>query len=100
MSGDGAVINGKKRFLAGMNIAWITSNTFGNDVGDTKINIAGFTDKVKKIRKSGGNTLRWRLHTDASHCPKIDAYSYRRVPGPKLEHINDRPVERSAAQDH
>jgi hypothetical protein len=73
MNGNWAVINGKKIFLSGMNIAWITSNTFGNDIGDTKINISAFTNQVKSIRKAGGNALRWWLHTDASHCPKIDS---------------------------
>ncbi len=73
MSGNWAVINGQKRFLSGMNIAWLSSTSFGNDVGDTKINMNSFLDKVKKIRKAGGNCMRWWLHTDASHCPKIDA---------------------------
>jgi Glycosyl hydrolases family 2, TIM barrel domain len=73
MSGNWAVINGKKLFLSGMNIAWLTSNSFGNDVGDTKINISAFTNHVKNIRKSGGNAVRWWLHTDASNCPKINA---------------------------
>ncbi len=73
MDGNWAVINGKKIFLSGMNIAWITSNSFGNDVGDTKINIAAFTNHIKNIRKAGGNAVRWWLHTDASRCPKIDA---------------------------
>jgi hypothetical protein len=59
MNGSWAVINGKKIFLSGMNIAWITSNTFGNDIGDTKINISTFTNQVKSIRKAGGNALRW-----------------------------------------
>ncbi len=72
MDGNWLVINGQKRFMSGMNIAWLGSNSFGNDVGDTKINMNSFLDKVKKIRKSGGNVLRWWLHTDASHCPKIN----------------------------
>lgn len=73
MNGNWSVIDGKKRFMSGMNIAWISSTSFGNDVGDTKINISAFTNHVKNIRKAGGNALRWWLHTDASHCPKIDA---------------------------
>ncbi len=73
MNGNWAVINGKKLFLSGMNIAWLTSSSFGSDVGDTKLNISAFTNHVKNIRKSGGNAVRWWLHTDASHCPKINA---------------------------
>jgi hypothetical protein len=72
MNGNWTVINGKKLFLSGMNIAWLSSNSFGNDVGDVSVNINAFTDKVKKIRQAGGNSLRWWLHTDASHSPKID----------------------------
>jgi len=62
----------KKLFLSGMNLAWLSSNSFGNDVGDVNINIDLFTDKVKKIRKAGGNSIRWWLHTDASTNPKLD----------------------------
>jgi hypothetical protein len=72
MNGNWAVINGNKIFLSGMNLAWLSSNSFGKDVGDVSINIDLFTDKVKKIRKAGGNSIRWWLHTDASNDPKLD----------------------------
>jgi hypothetical protein len=72
MNGNWTVINGKKLFLSGMNLAWLSSSSFGNDVGDVNINIDLFTDKVKKIRQAGGNSLRWWLSTDASNDPKID----------------------------
>lgn len=73
MDGNWAVINGKKVFLSGMNIAWLSNNTFGRDVGDSKADMNLFASKVKQIRKAGGNCLRWWLHTDASNCPKIDS---------------------------
>ncbi|MFW5960425.1 MAG: hypothetical protein ACOCSE_04835, partial [Chitinivibrionales bacterium] len=73
MDGDRCVINGDKRFISGMNIAWVSSTSFGNDVGDNKIDINSFTTYVKQIRRAGGNSLRWWLHTDASNCPKIDS---------------------------
>ncbi len=69
MSGNLAVINGQKRFISGMNLAWIN---FGSDAGDKTMDINSFTDKVKQIRKAGGNAMRWWIHTDASNCPKID----------------------------
>jgi hypothetical protein len=72
MNVNWTVINGKKLFLSGMNLAWLSSNSFGHDVGDVNINIDLFTDKVKKIRKAGGNSIRWWLHTDASTNPKLD----------------------------
>jgi hypothetical protein len=70
MSGNWLVVNGQKRFMSGMNLAWIN---FGTDVGDKGMDINSFTDKVKQIRKAGGNAMRWWLHTDAQNCPKIDA---------------------------
>jgi hypothetical protein len=70
MSGNWLVINGQKRFMSGMNLAWIG---FGSDVGDKGMDINSFTDKVKQLRKTGGNAMRWWLHTDAQNCPKIDA---------------------------
>lgn len=70
MSGNWLVVNGQKRFMSGMNLAWIN---FATDVGDKSMDINSFTDKVKQIRKAGGNALRWWLHTDASNCPKIDS---------------------------
>jgi len=51
MNVNWTVINGKKLFLSGMNLAWLSSNSFGNDVGDVNINIDLFTDKVKKYGK-------------------------------------------------
>lgn len=72
MDGNWAVINGKKVFLSGMNVAWISNNSFGSDVGDKKADMNLFASKVKNIRKAGGNALRWWLHTDGSNCPKID----------------------------
>ncbi|HMA63742.1 MAG TPA: hypothetical protein VKO63_01045, partial [Chitinispirillaceae bacterium] len=70
MSGNWLVVNGQKRFMSGMNLAWIN---FGTDVGDKGMDINSFTDKIKQIRKAGGNAMRWWLHTDAQNCPKIDA---------------------------
>jgi len=69
MSGNWPVINGKKLFVSGMNLAWIG---FGSDVGDKAMDINAFTGKIKQIRKAGGNSVRWWLHTDAQNCPKID----------------------------
>jgi len=64
------VINGKKVFISGMNIAWVN---FANDVGDTPLNITDFRNYVRDIKQAGGNAVRWWLHTDAQHCPKINS---------------------------
>jgi len=64
------VINGHKIFISGMNIAW---NDFAHDVGDQNVNINAFVNQFKQIRGAGGNAVRWWLHTDNQHCPKLDA---------------------------
>jgi hypothetical protein len=71
--GNRLYINGKPLFISGMNIAWNTGNSFGNDVGDTPLDVNAFTDHIKNVRKAGGNAVRWWLHTDAANCPKIDS---------------------------
>ncbi|MDR2694398.1 MAG: T9SS type A sorting domain-containing protein [Chitinispirillales bacterium] len=64
------VINGKKVFISGMNIAW---NNFGNDVGDNAVNISAFVSQFKQIKGAGGNAVRWWLHTDARNEPKMNS---------------------------
>ncbi|MDG5817020.1 hypothetical protein QA601_18125 [Chitinispirillales bacterium ANBcel5] len=70
MDGNWLVINGQRRFISGMNIAWID---FANDVGDTRLDINAFRNKIRQIRSAGGNAVRWWLHTDASRCPTINS---------------------------
>ena len=70
MDGNWPVINEKKLFMSGMNLAW---SSFASDVGDKPLDIGKFTDYIKQLRKAGGNVLRWWLHTDAQNCPKINA---------------------------
>jgi hypothetical protein len=68
--GNRLVINGKRLFISGMNIAW---NDFANDVGDQGVKINAFVNQFKQIREAGGNAVRWWLHTDNQNCPKLDA---------------------------
>jgi hypothetical protein len=63
------VINGQPLFISGMNIAW---DRFANDVGDQKIS-SSFVNYFKQIKGSGGNAVRWWLHTDAQNDPKINS---------------------------
>ena len=69
--GNRLIVDGKPLFASGMNIAWISAGSFGNDVGDMPIDAFAFRQHVQNVRKAGGNALRWWLHTDASNCPKI-----------------------------
>jgi hypothetical protein len=70
--GNRLIIDGKPRFISGMNIAW---NSFSHDVGDNKLSdylIGEFVKQFKQIRDAGGNAVRWWLHTDAQVCPKLN----------------------------
>jgi len=64
------IINGKRVFISGMNIAWVD---FSNDVGDKPFDAAKFRNYVRDIKLAGGNAVRWWLHTDATQCPKINS---------------------------
>ncbi|MEM5947097.1 discoidin domain-containing protein [Spirochaetia bacterium 38H-sp] len=59
--------NGKKVFLNGMNLAWIS---FANDL--TRFDEARFTQAVEDIASSGGNAIRWWLHVNGSKTPMFD----------------------------
>lgn len=63
------VINGKEIFVSGTNVPW---NNFGNDFGDTAIDINYFTEAIIKVRAAGGNAIRVWLYTDCSYAPKFD----------------------------
>ncbi len=75
------VINGHKVFISGMNIAWISDKSFSNDVGNTAININGFTAHIKNIKDAGGNAVRWWLHTDCKNDPIFNANNDGSVTG-------------------
>ncbi|MDR3013775.1 MAG: hypothetical protein LBU70_11330 [Chitinispirillales bacterium] len=70
--GNRLIVNGQSLFASGMNIAWSHGQAFGQEVGDTPMDINAFTTHIRNIRREGGNAVRWWLHTDASHCPKIN----------------------------
>ncbi|MCL2688532.1 MAG: T9SS type A sorting domain-containing protein [Chitinispirillia bacterium] len=70
--GTRLTVNGKSLFASGMNVAWVSGNSFGNDVGDVALDAFAFRSHVQAVRKAGGNSLRWWLHTDFSNCPKIN----------------------------
>src|SRR4051812_48845885 len=57
---------GEELYLSGFNIAWFD---FANDVGKG-INEARLRQAAKDLADSGGNTLRWWIHTDGSTTPE------------------------------
>ncbi|MFC2137694.1 discoidin domain-containing protein [Bacteroidota bacterium] len=61
-------INGKKVFLSGMNLAWIS---FANDL--TSFNATEFTRALDEISEYHGNALRWWLHVNGTNSPVFDS---------------------------
>ena len=70
---------GKKIFVSGMNLAWIT---YAGDVGNTPLSsssIAKIDAALKAVHDSGGNTMRIWLSTDGTNDP---IYTNGYVSGP------------------
>jgi len=68
--GKRLTINGKPLFISGMNIAW---NSYGNEAGDSPVQIDKFVNQFKQIKSAGGNAVRWWLHADMRSEPKINS---------------------------
>jgi len=69
---DMITINGKPFFMNGMNIAWMN---FSRDL--VVFNSKTFTRCVEEVAASGGNTLRWWLHTTGAATPIFDTENQR-----------------------
>ncbi|WP_117881618.1 T9SS type A sorting domain-containing protein [Aureibaculum luteum] len=62
-------VNCQNLFLSGTNLAW---NQFSGDVGfGTNPNLTYFDNFFSEVKASGGNSVRWWLHTDAAFTPEI-----------------------------
>jgi hypothetical protein len=66
--------NGQSLFLNGVNAAW---NAFGVDVGrhpswGVLHNIAFFDSMFARVRRDGGNAVRWWVHCDGRATPEFD----------------------------
>src|SRR3990172_8371754 len=66
--------NGQNLFLNGVNAAW---NVFGVDVGrhpswGVLHNIAFFYSMFARVKRAGGNSVRWWLHCDGRSTPEFD----------------------------
>jgi hypothetical protein len=92
------VHDGKELYLSGFNIAWFD---FARDVG-RGLDEGRLRQALKDLVGSGGNTLRWWIHTDGSLTPEWgDDNGERRVigPGPKLIADLQRALEIAAEYD-
>ncbi len=65
-SPDHIMYNGEKVYLSGFNVAWID---FAADFG-AGFNEAKLREALVDVSSSGGNSLRWWLHTDGSKSPE------------------------------
>ncbi|MBJ2173548.1 T9SS type A sorting domain-containing protein [Aureibaculum sp. A20] len=64
-------VNCQNLFLSGTNLAW---NQFSGDVGfSTNPNLTYFNNFFSEVKASGGNSVRWWLHTDAAFTPEIQS---------------------------
>lgn len=70
--------NNQDLFLSGVNLAWMS---FANDIGPGQTNFAIFADFFLAIHDSGGNAVRWWLHTNGSSSPEFNSNSYVIDPG-------------------
>lgn len=64
----GVVNNSQLIFSDGINLAW---DKFASDVTD--LDASYFEEILDSIQASGGNTMRWWLHTNGANSPQFDA---------------------------
>jgi hypothetical protein len=76
--------NNQNLFLSGSNLAWVS---FANDVGTGNPDTIAFINAFNAINSSGGNAVRWWLHTDGTVSPAFDG-SFN-VTGPGMHTISD-----------
>ncbi len=70
--------NGQQVFLSGSNVAWVN---FARDIGPGNTNIAKFKTYFSNISKSGGNAIRFWLHTTGQSTPQFDGNGFVVGPG-------------------
>lgn len=69
--------NGHQLFLSGANIAWVN---FAADVGPETADLDAFRTMFDSVHASGGNSMRFWLHTNCVNTPRFDANG--KVTGP------------------
>jgi hypothetical protein len=70
--------NDQQLFLNGANLAWAS---FANDVGTGNPDTTAFKDILTAMNSSGGNAMRWWLHTDGTASPEFDGTNHVISPG-------------------
>ena len=73
VSGTDLMLNGKKIFFSGTNLAW---SDYNSDVGDSPLNENAWRKAVEGTRAAGGKAIRWWLFNNMSQSPTIDQTSH------------------------
>jgi len=76
--------NNQQLFLSGANLAWVN---FANDIGPGTTDYDAFANVMLQMHDSGGNALRWWLHTNGTASPEFNASNL--VIGPGTGTISD-----------
>jgi hypothetical protein len=76
--------NNQDLFLSGANLAW---NSYASDIGTGKTDTTAIGSAMLQMHQSGGNIMRWWLHTDGTVTPEFD--SNNKVIGPGTTSIAD-----------
>jgi hypothetical protein len=71
--------NSQQLFLSGGNLAWMS---FSSDIGPGTEDYTSFADILLQIHNSGGNAVRWWLHTDGVNTPQFNDTGLVVGPGP------------------
>lgn len=70
--------NNQQLFLNGANIAWVN---FASDIGPGYTNFSAFEQMFQDVHDSGGNSMRFWMHTNGAISPAFDVSGYVTGPG-------------------
>ena len=71
--------NNQQLFLSGANLAWFN---YAGDIGPGSTDLTAFGDTFLLWHDSGGNAVRWWLHTDGTFSPSFNDSGFVAGPGP------------------
>ena len=61
--------NNQQLFLSGGNLAWLS---FASDIGPGTVDYTSYANILLQIHNSGGNAMRWWLHTNGVNTPQFN----------------------------
>jgi hypothetical protein len=61
--------NNQQLFLSGGNLAWVS---FSSDIGPGPVDYTEYANMLLQVHNSGGNAVRWWLHTDGRNTPQYN----------------------------